>query len=231
MSTTKKPLPPLTDLLGEVLKHKYFDGVLKVDFQKRMPTSPLFVITGPNASGKSFVSKLIDQYARHEYDIEVMNVGMGFRTRQGIARSLVFGDEGDSSTGLNSYSAVRGGLSTCEQRTTPHMLILDEPDIGLSESFQGGLGLLLAQFARKMPQHTYGLGIVTHSRRLLAHLDPLRPHHLRCGDELLLRQVIAREPKDLAPHEIEAAQARGTAQRRAIQKVIDELKAERQENL
>jgi ATPase subunit of ABC transporter with duplicated ATPase domains len=219
MSSVKK-LPSMLALLGEVLRYKYFEDVLRVDMQGDAAGQRAFVITGPNASGKSFVSKLIAAYVRKEHKLECMNVGMAFRTTPGIGRALVFSDDGDHSTGLNSYGAIEGGLRTCRQRETPHILILDEPDIGLSEGFQGAVGMRLAEFASNLPEHTVGFGVVTHSRRLLRHLEPLRPHHLRCDDKLTLKQVVENDPDDLTPSDIETARATGLKRWRAINKLI-----------
>jgi hypothetical protein len=212
-------------VLEAVLDYDYFEGVLPVTFERSADDQRLFVVTGPNASGKSFVSKLLGGYVRKNFEYEVMRVGMEFRTGgygSHIMKALVYGDEGSNSTGLNSYHVVRTGISTCRDREKPHLFILDEPDVGLSESFQGALGRVIAEFAADLPKHTAAFGVVTHSRRLARHLLPLRPHHIRCGDSLTLQEVVEREPEDLTPEEVERLDKAGIDRFRALAKLINE---------
>lgn len=208
-------------VLFDVLDYSYFDEAIPYTFFPGNSDQRLFVVTGPNASGKSFVSKLFAAYTKKTFGLEAMHVGMQHRT-QGYMKSFVWGDESYNSTGINSYHAVKGGISTCRSRETEHVVILDEPDVGLSEAFQGALGKLIADFALALPEKTLAFGVVTHSRRLLRHLLPLWPHHIRCGDKLTLDEVVATEPADLTPEEVEAVDRAGIDRFRAIQKLINE---------
>ncbi len=169
-----------------------------------------------NASGKSFFGKLLGQYVRKEHKIEVMNVGMAFRTESGVARCFVFGDESDSSTGMLSYKAVQGGIRTCRGRENDHVLFLDEPDIGLSEEFQGALGRVIAEFASDIPDKTKLFGVVTHSRRLIRHLLPIKPHHVRLGDEMKLADVV-----DFTPAEVKGLEEIALKRFRSICRICD----------
>ncbi len=153
----------------------------------------LVAVTGDNASGKSLFAKLANAVLRKR-KIEPMLVGMSLRAQGGIMRAFVFGDEDTSSTGCNSVQSVLGGLRTARGRKYDHALLLDEPDVGLSEGWQSAVGELIAGFAADLPERTKMLMVVTHSRRLLEKLAPLEPHHVRFGDGLNLVQVVEAVP-------------------------------------
>lgn len=164
----------------------------------------LVAVTGDNASGKSLFAKLAAQvlYERKP-SIEAILVGMRLRTQGGIERAFIFGDEGTSSTGNISVGTVLGGIRTARGREHDHALLLDEPDIGLSEGYQSAVGEALASFASGLPEHTQLLLVVTHSRRILAKLLPLCPHHVRFGDQRTLQEVVAWVEPDRSAADLE----------------------------
>ncbi len=106
----------------------------------------------------------------------------------------MYGDETTESTGVISVSNILGAEHNSRKREHSHFVIFDEPDIGLSESYQSAVGELLVQFVRNLPTQARGVVVVTHSRRILRELLPLHPHHLRCGDDRTLRSVVEDEP-------------------------------------
>jgi hypothetical protein len=182
----------------------------------------LLLVTGGNAGGKSLVCRFLNQKAS-EAKVEFMRVGMGRRTRPGIERSFIFGhDEDRESTGRVSANAVRGGINTCRGREHPHYLCLDEPDVGLSDEMQGGLGALLAGFAADMPDKTLGLVVVTHSRHVAKALLALSPRCLRVGDDLRpTAEWASAEPRPASAEAFLALGSVATGRLRAVQAVLD----------
>lgn len=150
---------------------------------------PLVLIIGPNAGGKSFLRRIVGQVCRMvKPRIEFMGVSMEFRTGQGAhagntARAFVFGDEGWESTGAISAQTVTVGIKTCLERTTPHVVFWDEPDIGLSEGYSRGVGQAIAKLARAATAHTVGVFVVTHSKPLVREMVALEPHYMHVGSE------------------------------------------------
>ncbi|MBI3633640.1 MAG: hypothetical protein HY226_05105 [Candidatus Vogelbacteria bacterium] len=218
----------IREVVERSLDFTYFDGPITAKYWPGAYNNRLLVVTGDNASGKSFFGKLFSGLARSEEygKIEIMRLSMQLRTSQGIEKAFVFGDESYRPTGAISANTVRTGISTCRGRTSDHIIFFDEPDIGLAESYQGALGKLIASFAQDLPDKTRALCVVTHSRRIVRHLAPLNPHYLRIGDELPIEDFLKEAPdKDIGDLDklAEVAQTRFGA----IQDCINEGKRER----
>lgn len=184
--TIKSPL----DLLEEIeLRSDVFgdDGVCPISIEPGHNRRVLLV-TGENGGGKSLFTKAIATSARRQNkpwdkDFEVMSIGMELRTTSGIQRAFLFGDEGTDSTGKISIGTVLGGLRTIEARNNPHWLILDEPDVGVGEGYRRALGELLAQVSGDLPDQTFGLVIVTHSREIALPLIAAGATSVRVGED------------------------------------------------
>lgn len=176
----------LLDGLREIAADDDFVAICPILLEPGRPD--LIVVTGENAGGKTFVASYLSQIARRDHEaegkLEIMDIGMRRRTDSGIVRGLMFGDEAWESTGQISLKVVLGGIRTCRGRENDHVLILDEPDIGLSESYRGALGELLADFADPLPERTVALVVVTHSREIVERLMPLGPTCVRVGDDV-----------------------------------------------
>jgi ATPase subunit of ABC transporter with duplicated ATPase domains len=188
--------------------------------------SRIVLITGPNAGGKSFFARALSANVSAQRDtcnIEYLPVSMGIRTMQGMHRVFMYGEEGRDSTGRISLRAVLGGLKTCRGREGPHMLLLDEPDVGLSDSYQRALGELLCGFAKDLPDNTSGLILVTHSRPLAAEFMQAKPTCIRVGEDLRPTATWIREgdlPRTV--EDVETLAERSAARMRAIQAVLNE---------
>lgn len=138
----------------------------------------------------------------------------------------MFGDESTSSTGQASFRAVRGGLTTCRGRTTPHILIMDEPDIGLSEGYQAALGDMIDEFASDLPDTTVGLLVVSHARPLISKLMHLNPTCIRVGDDLRpTRQWLEQGDLPRTIADIESLRDKALTRFRAIHAVAEARKA------
>lgn len=183
----------------------------------------ILLITGDNASGKSLVCKYMRQLIRED-KVEVMDGGMHRRTTSGFERAFMYGDENRDSTGNLSMKFVRTGLRTCQSRETPHVLMLDEPDVGLSEGYQAALGEMLAQFAAALPEQTT-LVIVTHARVIVERLMPFKPHCFRVGDDRRpTAQWIKEGPLPRSVADLENLGQQAMERSRAIQAVINSRK-------
>lgn len=183
---------------------------------------PVMLIGGVNASGKSIMASVVETAAK-KCGFGKRVVSMTNRTSSGFERGMVFGDESDSSTGVNSVSAVLMGLRSCKQDDSPSVLVLDEPDIGLSEEYAGALGEYIAQQMIEPDHQLKLIVVISHSRplyrRLLAVL-PYQPHTIFLGDKTKTFMDWLNGP---VPHfgadEIEKLKSRGRETWRAIRRV------------
>lgn len=129
---------------------------------------PVTLVLGENASGKSFVLRLLAMNLSTTYErAEALQVSMRYRTRGGMHQSFMYGPFGDgqNSTGATSMVAVGGAFRTAKNRTTPTLVVLDEADTGLSESYGYAFGALAAGHAVEgLGDYCLGLAMVTHSR-------------------------------------------------------------------
>jgi hypothetical protein len=143
---------------------------------------PLVVIVGPNAGGKSFFRRVACEVARRQ-ETEAIHLSMeGRRNPMGGMRVFVYGDEEESATGYNSMRTVTTGIKTCRGRENEHVIVWDEPDLGLSEGNAASVGRAIADFAREPPDKTLAAVVITHRKALVAELAPLAPHYLHLGE-------------------------------------------------
>jgi hypothetical protein len=165
------------ELLKEALDTVLFgddDGLLHASLSEGHAKSRVAVIVGDNASGKSFLVTLMSAFCKlnEDFKAEPLQVSMKYRTTEGLHRAFmygVFGDEADS-TGSISMSGVSGLLKTAHQREKPHWALLDEPDLGLSESYARAMGKWLAQEFASLGPMTKGMVLVSHSKALVSSL-------------------------------------------------------------
>jgi hypothetical protein len=179
------------------------------------------VVTGDNASGKSLLCRAVAEKLREAHPkLEVIPVTMNGRSRAGIERLAIWGDESRQSTGHLSVRAVLGGLRTCRERSNDHVLVLDEPDIGLAESYSAALGAYLAAFVEDMPVRTRGVIVVTHSRPLVNGLMGVEPTSIRVGDDPRpLARWLREGPVPRSIEDIEALAERSSATSSGINRV------------
>lgn len=178
------------DLLETVLLGEDDESPIKCRYEPGQGN--LLLITGDNASGKSLVSRLFASWCRKHTKFECIHCSMHRRTAGGIERAFMYGDESWESTGAISVNNIKGATNTCRGRDSDHVLIFDEPDIGLAEAYQRAMGEYFRQFTETLPAHTRALVIITHSRGILKELIELSPHHLRVGDARSLKTVVTR---------------------------------------
>lgn len=193
MKSKSKTPATLKAILGFAQDLRYFhpegDEPAAIPMHYVAGKVPLVLVVGPNAGGKSFFRRCISGVCKAcTPQVECIAISMEFRAGQGVhagnmARAFIFGDEGWQATGQISASTVTTGISTCQSRTTPHVVFWDEPDIGLSEGYSRGVGQAIAKFVSDIPQHTVAAFVVTHSKPLVRELVALEPHYLHLGSD------------------------------------------------
>jgi len=134
----------------------------------------LLVIAGANAAGKSLFFQFLAAWLHKQ---KILPVTISIRERSGsgtsdvggMRRAMMFGSEEQQSTGLTSLRVVRTGFRNVADRSAA--LMLDEPDMGLSEDYARAFGEFLVQEHRTALEANAayaGLVVVTHSRNLVA---------------------------------------------------------------
>jgi hypothetical protein len=185
----------------KLLKHLFTTSVifageeapLRAHLSEGSPNAQLAIVAGPNASGKSFAIRVLASWLNSEKPkVEPIQVSMKYRTMGGIHRAFMYGDDTQDSTGSNSMTAVTGGFRTAKGRTSPCWLMLDEPDVGLSEDFAYALGTYIAnQVDEGLGEGCKGVVVVTHSRELVRGIvenSKETPHFAHVDDEPLTLQ-------------------------------------------
>lgn len=152
-----------------------FEKTLPAALFRGDPASPLAFLYGANGAGKSFYLRVLAQIAIAE-GYEPLMVSMGLRTASGFHKCFMYSPFGDSqeSSGLNSFVAVRGAMNTASAAGRKCLVILDEPDIGMSDGYAEALGEWLAAAVLKLQADGAGVMLCTHSK-------PLVRRYLECA--------------------------------------------------
>lgn len=182
-----KKFKTASQLLDQCLSLRYFgpdtdgDGTTAILSHRVLGKGKLVVLVGENASGKSFMRRVVKGTCS-KAEIECIHLSMEGRSDSfGGVRGFVYGDESYEATSVNSARTVTIGIRTCRDRTTPHVIMWDEPDLGLSENAAAGVGQLIREFTKTPPEHTLAAIVVTHSKALVSQLVDLEPHYLCFG--------------------------------------------------
>lgn len=147
-------------------------------------TSPILaLVVGENASGKSFIRRVVKQILASD-NIECIDISVEGRRQVAYNPMLafVYGDESSSSTGANSANTILGAIKTSRARTTPHFIFWDEPDLGLSEGWSACAGREIAAFLQNPPEYLRGVFLVSHSKSLLREVQVLNPLFIGLGN-------------------------------------------------
>lgn len=181
---------PATPLWKKYIQDKMVFGVLQHTITKGRPD--LIIVTGENATGKSLFCRAIGILYKQVDKIESIRFGMETRCTEGMHRIFInAGSESDESTGVNSIHAVLGGCNTSNGRENPHVLIMDEPETGLSPAYTKALGLYIKRFYEQRSKKLKLLMVATHSPSLVEILAPLKPTFIRMGwDQLTMAEFI-----------------------------------------
>ena len=175
------------------------DPIIEMDYQPTIGPTKLLICSGSNATGKSFFGRLISAYCKSPRGLdgkaECLRVGMEIRATEGMHRMFVLqGMESEESTGVNSVHMLKGVLRSAKSREHHNIVVIDEPDIGLSESYSIAMGEFIAQELTDLSPLTKLVVIISHSRHLLAPLMDFNPAHVRLGDDLTLDEWMREGP-------------------------------------
>ncbi|AXQ70022.1 hypothetical protein HOU03_gp246 [Caulobacter phage CcrSC] len=130
----------------------------------------LLLIVGENASGKSLMFRVLNAYAKRDHDLTGITISIRERTDSSVPfrRMFMFGDEAEQSTGATSFSTIEMGFKTANGESQgKNLLMIDEPEMGLSDGYARALGEYLGERARDLPDACHGLVVVTHNRPLV----------------------------------------------------------------
>jgi Fe-S cluster assembly ATPase SufC len=141
----------------------------------------LHLVLGDNSSGKSLYRKAVYTVSK-DLGLECIYISMSARTQGGIGRAFIYGDEAEESTGGNSVKAFLGLLKTSAAREEPHIIFLDEPDLGLSDNMAYSMGIRLHNFLSAPPKNLLGCFLVTHNKALLSVWKNSSPNLIFLGE-------------------------------------------------
>jgi hypothetical protein len=193
------------------------------------PHSKVLLLTGSNASGKSFAIRVLAAWLNDSKPrVEPLQISMKYRTMQGMHRIFMYGalQDDTNSTGSVSMVALEGGIRTAKERETPCWLMLDEPDTGLSEDFGYAMGQYIAEYANSgLGPKCRGLVVVTHSRELVKGLrETLKqePHFAHVGTPTLSLQEWLEGAHRRSMSELLGLSKKSVETYRKVQKVLND---------
>lgn len=186
----------------------------------------VLVVTGENAAGKSFLRRIFSHFIRENHKVEVMHLSQEGRAREGIERAFLYGAESEESTGNITAGTFTTGFRTSRGRDNDHILLWDEPEIGLAEEAQLGAAQFMVKQLADMPPKLRGLIVMTHSRHFVSTLMQVEGakfvnlgHQYKTADEWLNRPIVPVDP--------ETVRKRGHENMLKICAVMDKAKKEK----
>lgn len=186
----------LNRLLTDVVENNALWTDEKLPFSAAVePGHPrVAVIAGENATGKSLFARILAAGAHHRHKLSPISVSIRERTGCGLdemarfRQAMMFGDENEQSTGAASAKVLEAAFRNVHSRAEEGksaVLILDEPELGLSDGYAAAMGTYLAEQAEELPKKACGLVVVTHSRTLTQALIEglgILPTFVKTGD-------------------------------------------------
>jgi hypothetical protein len=175
-------MPTLSQIAVEATQRAIFSAEDNAPFQAHLTpgVDNVVLVTGSNASGKSVFFRVLAMLAKDQAKATGITLSIRERTGSGtyemaaFRRSMMYGEEHEQSTGACSVHTVDKGFSNARryaEEGTPVVLMLDEPEMGLSDDYAAAMGQWLAEKAQAMThQKELGLVVVTHSRPLVKRL-------------------------------------------------------------
>lgn len=130
----------------------------------------LLIIVGENASGKSLFFRALSAWAKKDHKVTGITISIRERTDSTVPfrRMFMFGEESEKSTGANSVHVIEAGFKNAESGGHGQtLLMLDEPEMGLSDGYARALGEYLGQRATTLTDSCQGVVVVTHSHSLV----------------------------------------------------------------
>lgn len=157
--------------------------------------SRVALVAGENCSGKSLFVETLRSWAKHRCQVSSICVSIRERTGAGtyemssFRRTMMFGDESEHSTGATSAKVVETAFANANSwgrdDRKPTLLVLDEPELGLSEGYACAMGALIGQRVLELDPGVVGVAVVSHSRglaRALAETLGQAPAFVKLGE-------------------------------------------------
>jgi len=195
----------------------------------------VLVIAGENAAGKSLLAQCLASWARQQKMSPISvsireRTGAGTFELAGMRRMMMFGDESEQSTGATSARVIGTAFRTLESRAQENvsgLLVLDEPELGLSDGYAGAMGTYLASQCLAMPDLACGVAIVTHNRALVRALGVglnQQPTFVKTGEAASFEEWLKGE-QARSVEELLALPEVDRTQRRKVGAILEQLRA------
>lgn len=155
-------------------------GLLRAKYHPSSEKTPFLVVSGENATGKSLVTRLVGWISK-DLDMPFFSTSMWQRAGLGSnpMRTLMYGDESEESTGATSAQSVLKIFKTSDKCEEPHLILFDEPSLGLSPAYAKAMGQLIRNFLLKKNPLVRGVVMVSHDITLLQEAVDVDHHFLR----------------------------------------------------
>lgn len=186
MTTTQSEKTPSIGAIAQDLSESsYFWANEACPFVMHVEKNPsaherVMMICGDNGSGKSLAVEYLRGWSKafHEFATVQVSIrertGAGMSDMAGMRRTFMFGDESEQSTGATSVNVVTTAFTTLADRVKdgkPAILVLDEPEIGLSRSFAGAMGKYIGQSFKALNSDNAYLVVISHNQTLAQELS------------------------------------------------------------
>jgi len=229
----------LPDLARDILMDSPFfsdDPLDEAPFQAKLYEADpsIMVIVGENASGKSLLYRVIQGYAQKQ---KVTGITISIRERSGggvhemggMRRAFMFGDEAEQSTGATSANVVVNGFHNAYSgQHGKTLLMLDEPEMGLSDGYARALGEYIGASTLSITDTCLGVLVVTHNRALVQGLlkgFTAPPSFVHMGENPVdLDAWVSGEAEHRSITDLMGLRDLALARRRATAKIIRENK-------
>ncbi len=193
----------------------------------------LAVLTGSNASGKSVFFRVLASAARsHDNTLAITlsireRTGAGYSDMAGMRKAMMYGQEDEQSTGATSFKTAETGfrnlVSQAEEGQST-VLMIDEPEMGLSEDYAAAMGQWIAQKTSALEHpNAVGVVVVTHSRALVRRLVEelgATPSFINMDSHQSLKDWLAQTPSRTVEELIDLSRL-GRERRRAMDQFLD----------
>lgn len=228
----KRTLPTAAAIVADLVENTYLlsDDNCPFSFHPQDGDPRVVVLAGENATGKSLLTSMLASRAYHDHGVEPMIVSMVARTSAGMQRAFTYGGEDYRATGEVSLSVSMKALNHLPTRLEEQgagLVILDEPDVGLSENYAHAFGVKLGQAINALPDKgAWSVVLVSHSRELVGGLaDTLTqaPTFVHTNEPKTLEAWASERPRK-SVEELDALLNRAKEQVRQVRVILDASK-------
>lgn len=144
-----------------------------LDALDQIKTGHVTILTGDNGTGKSLIRKVLCSSLRNQENDDTIKIAdISMEKRTGLHAELGGGgvflrDVEWVATSDNSLSFLYSLLNSAKDR----YLVLDEPELGMSQDLQKSIGIYLSKRIPETMKENRGMLIITHSREFVRSLS------------------------------------------------------------